>query len=197
MQLDFTNTTHLDDRQLRDMVLHATAGWSVGQVVVRVRYSRGADFSGTCVYATQRIYINLGKHLRYPYTMNTHIARGKKHLGQWVKPAYTVEFADGLQVAAFIYLHELYHLLVKIAARNTRQKETMCDRFATRYVVANYGATVRDDVGAVVSHSRWDVQDLDHFVARANVKNQRHVVQAPLAVTHDQQHAQQLLSFGL
>lgn len=179
------------------MCLNAMAGWSVGHVVVRVRYSRGADFSGTCVYATQRIYINLGQHLRFPYTMNTHIARGKKHLGQWVKPAYTVEFTDGLQLAAFIYLHELYHLLVKLASRNTRQKETMCDRFATRYVVANYGTIVRDHAGTIVSQSRWDVQDLDRFVARAKVSNHQNVVTTPIALNHDQQHAQQVLTFRL
>ncbi len=197
MQLDFSNTTHLDDNQLQNMIMHATDGWSVGDVVVRVRYSRGADFSGTCVYATQRIYINLGKHLRYPYIMNTHIARGKTHLGQWGKPAYTVEFADGLQIAAFIYLHELYHLLVKIADRNRRQKETMCDRFATRYVVANYGATVRDDAGAVALSDSWDVQDLDRFVARARVGSHQNAEQTPSVLNHDQQHAQQVLTFGL
>ena len=53
----------------------AVSGWAVGSLTVRARYSRGADFSGTCVYSDRKILVNLGRHLRYPYYMGTNLAR--------------------------------------------------------------------------------------------------------------------------
>jgi hypothetical protein len=64
-------------------------------------------------------------------------------------------------------MHELYHLLVKRARRNTRQKESMCDRFAARFLVERCGSIVRDDKGRLIPREVWDYQDLDGFVAAA------------------------------
>jgi hypothetical protein len=142
-------------------------GWALPDIILRVRYSRGADFSGTCFYADRRVYINLGRHLRYPYRMDTNLAKVKLSGTRWRRPVYSIELRDEYQVVLFVFMHELYHLLVKKARRNTRQKESMCDRFAARHLVDYFGAPVRDEAGKRVARKLWDFQNLDGFVAAA------------------------------
>lgn len=149
------------------MIEDGLVGWSAGHIVVRVRYSRGADFSGSCYYVTRRIFINIGRHLLYPYRMVTHLARARTVGRMWYKPGFTIELADGHHLVAFLFMHELYHLLVRRARRNTRQKESMCDRFAARFLVDRYGAVVRDQSGRPAERALWDFQDLDGFVGAA------------------------------
>lgn len=163
----FQNSTDLDGERLRRMCLAAVAGWRLDGLGVRVRFSRGADFSGTCCYQTRRIYVNLGRHLAYPYRMGTHLARARSNARRWWKPIYTLELTDGYQVVLFVFLHECFHLLVKRARRNTRQKESMCDRFAARVLVDHYGAVVRDEHDRAVLRDEWDFQNLERFVAAA------------------------------
>ena len=146
------------------MCLEAVAPWRIGRIIVRVRYSRGADFSGSCYYRDGRIFINLGRHLKYPYRMGTHIARAVTSRRRWWKPVYTLELADPYQVVLFVFLHECYHWLVKRARRNIRQKESMCDRFAARVLVSFYGATVRDPEGQPVPREAWDFQNVEGFI---------------------------------
>ena len=168
--IDFHNSTDLSDAKLLSLFRDALAGWSVGKITVRVRYSRGADFSGTCVYATGRIYINLGRHLEYPYTMRTNLAKVRTKGRGWSRAIYTLDLTDGYEVVLFVFLHELFHLLVKRARRNTRQKESMCDRFAARHLVDRFGATVRTASGKRVTRDAWDFQNLEGFVAAARAK---------------------------
>ncbi|MFH0981793.1 MAG: hypothetical protein V2A79_09670 [Planctomycetota bacterium] len=163
--IDFENCTDLNDARLRTLCLDAVRPWRTGRLVVRVRYSRGADFSGTCYYTEGRVFVNLGRHLKYPYRMGTQIARAVTGRHGWSKPIYTVELADGYQVVLFVFLHECYHWLVKRARRNPRQKESMCDRFATRVLVDGYGATVRDPEGHRVPRDGWDFQDVESFIS--------------------------------
>jgi len=165
--IDFGNSTELSDARLRTMCLDGVNGWNVGCLIVRVRYSRGADFSGTCIYADRRIYINLGRHLSYPYGIKTNLAKVKSTGRGWQRPVYVVELKTAYHLAVFIFLHEIYHLLIYRAGRNTRQKESMCDRFAARYLVDHLGAAVRTQVGERVPRAQWDFQDLDGFVAGA------------------------------
>ena len=165
--IDFHNSTDLSDARLLSLFREALAGWSVGEITVRVRYSRSADFSGTCVYATRCVYINLGRHLEYPYLMRTNLAKVRSRVSGWSRPIYTLGLSSGYELAYFVFLHELYHLLVKRARRNTRQKESMCDRFATRHLVDRFGVTVRTSSGKLVPRDAWDFQDLEGFVAAA------------------------------
>ena len=165
--LDFHNSTELSGAKLETMYLDSLNGWSVGRLSVRIRYSRGADFSGTCIYADRRIYINLGRHLVYPYGMKTNLAKVKTIGRGWRRPIYVVELKNAYHLALFIFLHEIYHLLVYRAGRNTRQKESMCDRFAARYLVDRLGIAVRTERGERVPRGEWDFQDLDGFVASA------------------------------
>ena len=65
-RIDFGNTTDLSDVRLLTLCQEAAVPWSLGCITLRVRYSRGADFSGTCFYADRRLYVNLGRHLVYP-----------------------------------------------------------------------------------------------------------------------------------
>lgn len=146
------------------------AGWAVGSIKLYIRYSRGADFSGSCYYTDRRIFINLGKHLEYPYWMQTYIGRAKTTRRFWYKPSCAVEMKTGYHVVMFVFMHELFHLLVKRARRNTRQKESMCDRFATRFLVDRLGATIRGPDGKPLERGAWDFQDLDRFVAAAKDK---------------------------
>ena len=166
----FDNATDLDDGRLRRMCLDAVADWRMDGATIRVRYSRGADFSGTCCYQTRRIFVNIGRHLKYPYHMGTHLARARSNARSWWKPVYTVELADPYRLALFVFLHECFHFLVKRARRNPRQKESMCDRFAARVLIDQYGAGVRDQRGRLVAREEWDFQDLYSFVEGARRK---------------------------
>ena len=168
--IEFHNSTELLDARLLTMFQESLNGWNLGSLIVRVRYSRGADFSGTCIYADRRIYINLGRHLAYPYRMKTNLAKVQTTRRGWRRPVYLVELKTAYHLAVFIFLHEIYHLLIYRAERNTRQKESICDRFATRYLVDQLGAAIRTERGERVPREQWDFQDLDGFVAGGHLR---------------------------
>jgi len=169
-KIEFHNSTALSSTVLERLCNECIVGWNVGTILLRIRYSRGADFSGTCIYDQRKIYINMGKHLVYPYSMNTHLARSVTIGRRWFKPIYIMKIENGIQLAMFIFMHELYHLLVRRARRNTRQKESMCDRYAARYLVDRFGASVVTKKGKPVDRGDWDIQDLIGFVAGARRK---------------------------
>lgn len=168
--MDFRNTTHVDSDELLSAIDQAIEGWPSEKLIVRVRYSRGAEFSGTCYYGSNRIFVNLGRDNKYPYRLLTHIARPRANRTHWWRELYSVEIASPMQLVLFVFLHEFYHWLVKQARRNVRQKEGRCDRFATRVLVDQYGAEIRDSRGRIVPREAWDFQDLDGFVAAARRK---------------------------
>ncbi|MEW6251339.1 MAG: hypothetical protein AB1716_11875 [Planctomycetota bacterium] len=165
--MDFRNATDLDDARLELLCLRHTWPYRHDHLTVRVRYSRGAEFSGTCYYATARLYVNLGRRNKYPYLLGTHVARSVSNRRYWWRETYRLVIADAYQLALFVYLHELYHYLVKSAGRNPRRKESLCDRFATRALVDGHGATVLDAAGRPVPRSHWDFRDVHAFVAAA------------------------------
>ncbi len=195
--IDFGNSTELSSDRLLTLFLEGLRCWSVGRITVRVRYSRGADFSGTCFYADKRIFINIGRHLRYPYRMDTNIARAKTRGSVWLRPLFSIELKDAYQLAVFIFMHELYHLLVKRAGRNTRQKEAMCDRFAARHVVDRFGAAIRRNTGERALRSEWDFQDLERFVAAARDQSLPPIRTARSAMLPRRSTAEQLMLFRL
>ncbi len=174
--MQFHNRTELDTDRLRDMCLSAVSGWRLRNLRVFVRYSRGADFSGTCYFRRATIYVNLGRHVQFPYQMGTLVARAVTSGNRWWRPRMTIDLADAYQLALFVFLHETYHWLIHVARRNRRQKEAMCDRFATRVLLDRYGTTLRDRYGRVVPRDAWDFQDLDGFVAAARSKRPVHSV---------------------
>ncbi len=165
--MELRNTTHLDTARLDRMFRNATEGWPRAGLRVFVRYSRGAAFSGTCFYKDGRIFINLGRDNRYPFEIKTHVACARSDARHWWRELYSIEAEDAYQLVLFVFLHEFYHWLVRRARRNVRQKESRCDRFAVRWLVDRYGATVRDHRRRPVARSAWDFQDLDGFVAAA------------------------------
>lgn len=195
--IDFANATHLSSDRLFDLFLNGLRGWNVGRITVRVRYTRSTDFSGTCFYADKRVFINLGKHLRYPYRMDTHIAKAQRWGNVWRRPLYSMELKDAYQLATFIFMHELYHLLVKRAGRNTRQKEAMCDRFAAKHLIERFGCTVKTDQGERAPRLAWDFQDLDGFVAAARDRTLQQVRAARAAIKPGRFNSQQLLLFKM
>ena len=164
------NATRLGTERLARLLGPYVDGWQHGPLKVYVRHSRGADFSGTCRYDGPRIYVNVGRHVKYPYRMATSLARARSNARVWWKPVYSVELADGYQLVLFVFLHELYHWLVKKAGRNTRQKESMCDRFAAERLVGDWGARVLDARGRPVARRAWCFQDLESFVAAARAE---------------------------
>ena len=165
--MEFRNSTDLDDGRLHNLFVRHTAPYRHDRLRVSVRYSRGADFSGTCYYREARIFVNLGKHLGYPYLMGTNVARAQSNATHWWRETYHVSLADAYQLALFVYMHELYHHLVKKAGRSPRRKESRCDRFATRALVDFHGCRVTDSRGRPVPREAWDFQDLDKLVAKA------------------------------
>lgn len=165
--MEFQNTTELDDDRLRSMFLRHTAPYRHDKLTVRVRYSRSADFSGTCYYRDARIHVNLGRLVEYPYTLGTHVAKSVRTATGWRREIYRLTLNDAYQLALFVYLHELYHHLVKQAGRSPRRKEAMCDRFATRVLVDHYGAALRRQSGRRIRRETWDFKDLHAFVAAA------------------------------
>jgi len=180
-RIDFFNSTSLCSDRLAGIIRLGTHGWALGSVVIRVRYSRGADFSGACHYADQKILVNVGRHVRYPYRLNTHLARARTVGRRWFRPLYIIELPSAYDLVAFIFMHELYHLLVKRAGRNVRQKEGRCDRFAARFMVDNFGTRVLSETGAPLPRAEWDFQNVEGFVAAARDERVRHVRERKLA----------------
>ncbi len=168
--MDFRNSTQLDSTRLHALLLRYTVVWPHDPLRVRVRYSRGAEFSGTCYYQDARIYVNLGRNNRYPYALGTNLARCRTDRGGWSREIYSVRLRDAYQLVLFIYLHELYHYLIYRAGRCPRQKEGMCDRFAARVLVDDFAAPVTDGRGREVPRLAWDFQDLHRFVAAARLR---------------------------
>lgn len=165
--MDFGNSTDLDSSRLRSMFERHTAPYSHARLRVRVRFSRSSEFSGTCFYRDGRIFVNLGRGNRYPYTFGTHLARARSARDGWWREVYRLTVADGYQLALFVYLHELYHYLVRAAGRSPRRKEAMCDRFAARVLVGEYHCRVTDRFNRPIAPERWDFQDLHAFVSAA------------------------------
>lgn len=196
-RIEFHNSTELSSRVLERGCNECIEGWNVGTILLRIRYSRGADFSGTCFYDQRKIYINLGKHLVYPYPMNTHLARSVTIGRRWFKPIYRINIENGIQLAMFIFMHELYHLLVRRAGRNTRQKESMCDRFAARYLVDRFGVSIVTNKGKSVSRSDWDFQNVDGFVSAARRKRRaaRRPIRIPKKIEESSVISKQLMLF--
>lgn len=165
--MDFANSTHLDTRRLEALILRHTAPYAHDKLTVRIRHSRGADFSGTCYYRDGRIFVNVGRHVRYPYRMVTHIAKAQTRQSYWFRQAFYLTLADAYQLALFVYLHELFHYLVKAAGRSPGRKEAMCDRFAAKVLVDEYGVRVTTSGGHAAPRDQWDFKDLHAFVAAA------------------------------
>jgi len=165
--VDFRNSTDLDGVRLHAMFLRHTLPYRHDQLQVHVRYSRGAAFSGSCFYRDSRITVNLGRHNRYPYALGTSIAKAHATRTGWCREIYRLTVTDPYELALFVYLHELFHYLVKRAGRSPRRKEAMCDRFAARVLVDHYGCVLRRASGEPVRRELWDFKDLDAFVAAA------------------------------
>jgi hypothetical protein len=177
------NTTALDTAALLRVFGEAMAEWPLDGLRVWVRYGRGADYSGACYAREGRIFINLGRHLVFPYALGTRIARAITEPQRWIKPVYFVTCADAVQLAVFLWRHECYHWLVRRARRNSRQKESMCDRFAVRYLVDRFACPVVDPSGGPVERALWDFQEVDDFVAAARpVRRPRAVATRTTAV---------------
>lgn len=166
-RIDFSNSTALRTDLLAEIIRQGTQGWAIGHVTTRARYSRGADFSGACHYADQKILINIGRHVHYPYRMNTHIARTQTVGRRWFRPLYSIELNSAYELVTFVFMHELYHLLIKRAGRNVRQKEGRCDRFATLFMVSRFATRVLSEKGVPMDRSAWDFQDVEAFVSAA------------------------------
>lgn len=169
--MKFSNRTLLDSARLEALFRRFAGKWPLDGLDVRVRYTRSSPFSGLCCYRTGRININIGRGVKYPYALATHVARARSEPGLWWRPIYLVNVQDGYQLALFIFMHELYHWLIKKARRNTRQKEGRCDRFALRALVEAFGLEVVDKHGRAAPREDWDFQDLDGFVARAQPRS--------------------------
>lgn len=165
--MDFANSTNLDTARLERLCIRHAWPYRHDKLTVRVRYGRGADFSGTCYYTHSRVFINLGRRNKYPYLLGTNIARSCSNRTHWWRETYRLTIADAYQLALFVFLHEFYHYLVKAAGRCPRRKEAMCDRFATRALVDHLGVRVLDTRNRPVAREHWDFQDLDAFVAAA------------------------------
>lgn len=161
------NTTRLDTGTLQRLLLRHTSPWRHDGLRVFVRYGRGADFSGRCYYREGRILVNLGRQNRYPYRLATYVAKAQSYRTHWTREIYYLVLPDAFALVLFVYLHELYHHLVYAAGRCPRQKEAMCDRFATRVLVEQVGCPLVDGRGAPAPRSNWDIRDLDAFVSGA------------------------------
>lgn len=165
----FRNLTSLDTDRLLQMIREAAGEWPLHGLDVTIRDSRSSDFSGTCFYKTGRIYVNVGRHVSYPYPLKTYLARARSSRGRWWREIYSIVVQDPYQLVLFVFMHELYHWLVRQARRNTRQKEARCDRFAARALVDRHGLVVIDSHASPVARNEWDFQDLDGFVAAAHL----------------------------
>jgi|GEM_PF-1412911 len=182
--MDFSNATELDDALLHALLIRHTHPYRHDGLKVRVRYSRGADFSGTCFGAQDKIYVNLGRANRYPYTLGTNVARARTTCTGWRRDIFRLTVRDASQLVLFVYLHELYHWLVRGAGRSPHRKEAMCDRFATAVLVDCYGCALRSGDGRPAPRGEWDFKDLHAFVARApQARKSGQAARRPIPVT--------------
>ncbi len=133
--------------------------WRTDGLITRVRYSRGAPFSGTCYYRDDRVYINLGRDNAYPFRFATSVAPTVGVARGWRRPLLYLTVPDAERLALFVFLHELYHWLAYRAGRSPRWKETQCDRFAARVLVDEHQCRMDDEKGAPVARSAWDIGD--------------------------------------
>ncbi len=69
--MKLVNATSLRTDRLAAMFMEQADGWPHHSLEVCVRYSRCRDFSGLCDYRNERVHINLGRHLRFPYEVRT------------------------------------------------------------------------------------------------------------------------------
>jgi hypothetical protein len=161
------NRTGLDSQELEPLLRRHIVGWPHDGVSVFVRYSRSADFSGACYYNSGRLFINIGRHVQYPYRIAARLARAQTHGRSWSRPNHGIIVESPFQLVLYVFLHEFYHWLLKQARRNLRQKEAMCDRFAARVLADDYHARIVDAQCCDVPRSSWDWQDLNGFVAAA------------------------------
>lgn len=165
--VNFSNTTALDSDRLHAMFVRHTQPYCHEKLTVRVRFSRSSDFSGSCYYRDSRIFINLGRKNKYPYRLYVHLAKAQSNRRYWWRRASFLTVQDAYELALFIYLHELFHFLVKQAGRSTRRREAMCDRFAARVLVDQMGRNITDKFNREIPRSLWDFQDLEGVVAAA------------------------------
>lgn len=163
--MDYRNSTTIDDAWLYPAVLRYTWPYRHQDLRVRFRPSRGADFSGACYYKSGRIFVNIGRHNRYPYTFATQTATRRGVGGAAVR--FSLVVADAGELALFVYLHELFHWLVYAAGLPPRRREAVCDRFATRVMVDHFGCALLGADGAQAGRAAWDVDDLAALVANA------------------------------
>src|SRR5690554_2000311 len=56
--IELHNATALSTTRLLTMFSLETDGWRTGRLVVYVRHTRSADYSGTCYYDRGLIYVN-------------------------------------------------------------------------------------------------------------------------------------------
>jgi hypothetical protein len=167
LALQFRNDTALDTDRLTALIIRHTAPYPHLGLQVTIRDSRKAPFSGTCFYLEGRIFVNIGRHNRYPYRFATLLAKAQSANGRWWREAYFITVADAYQLALFVYLHELFHYLVKLAGRSPKRKEGMCDRFAAGVLVDQYQCPITRGDGSPAPRENWDFQDLHRFVAKA------------------------------
>lgn len=165
--MELINSTALDSERLRATFERHTEPYDHTRLWVRVRYSRKADYSGTCYYRNQRIFVNIGRRVVYPYTLGTYLAKARTQGSFWTRDVFQLHLGEAAHLALFIYLHELFHHLVQVAGRCVRRKEAMCDRFAARVLIDEYGCVLTDRDGRSVPREAWDFQDLEGYVARA------------------------------
>lgn len=163
----FRNDTQLETRRLRDLVLRHTLPYPHVGLQVHIRPSRKAAFSGTCYYLEGRIFVNIGSQNRYPYRFATLLAKAQANPRGWSREAYFITVRDAYQLSLFVYLHELFHYLVKLAGRSPKRKEGMCDRFAALVLADEYGCPITRGDGSPAPRDHWDFQDLHAFVAKA------------------------------
>lgn len=169
--MQFRNDTLLKTERLRELVLRHTLPYPHGGLQVHIRPSRKAAFSGTCYYLEGRIFVNIGPQNRYPYRFATLLAKAQSHTCGWWREAYYITVANAYELSLFVYLHELFHYLVKLAERSPKRKEGMCDRFAALVLADEYGCPVTRGDGSAAPRDNWDFQDLHAFVAKARKHN--------------------------
>ncbi|MFN0137579.1 MAG: hypothetical protein ACKVS9_15860 [Phycisphaerae bacterium] len=165
--MDFRNLTQLDSARLYSLFIRHTEPYDHSAISVRVKNGRSAEFSGSCYYASSTLNINLSPKNRYPYSLGTHVARPQSNQSHWWRDIYRITLADAYQLALFVYLHELFHYLVRKAGRPTRRREGMCDRFAARVLVDHYGCIMRRSDESLAERDEWDIHDLHKLVAAA------------------------------
>jgi len=91
-------------------------------LVTYVRHGAKRAYSGVCNYKRNRIRVSINPYVKYPLTIRVG--------NPFKEPEFKLIVRSAEVLVAFLFLHEISHLLDRVAGIPTRNKQTKADKVA-------------------------------------------------------------------